>query len=71
MDPQQWLNELLTELQARRLPRRYVTRLMRELSDHVMDGWEKTMNTDVRVFAAPHDHPVSYTHLTLPTTERV
>jgi hypothetical protein len=29
---------------------------MRELSDHVMDGWENTMNKDVRVFAGPDDH---------------
>ena len=55
MDPQRWLDEVRNELQTRRLPRRYVTRLMRELSDHVMDGWEKTMNKDVRVFAGPHD----------------
>src|SRR6188768_1690570 len=56
MDPQRWLDEVRKELQTRRLPRRYVTRLMRELSDHVMDGWERTMNKDVRVFAGPHDH---------------
>ena len=55
MDPQQWLDEVRNELQTRRLPRRYVTRLLRELSDHVTDGWEKTMNKDVRVFAGPHD----------------
>jgi hypothetical protein len=56
MDPQRWLDEVRKELQTRQLPRRYVTRLMRELSDHVLDGWEKTMNKDVRVFAGPHDH---------------
>ncbi|OAI57493.1 hypothetical protein AYO47_01750 [Planctomyces sp. SCGC AG-212-M04] len=55
MDPQRWLDEVRKELQTRRLPRRYVTRLMRELSDHVMDGWENTMNKDVRVFAGPND----------------
>ncbi|HVJ86464.1 MAG TPA: hypothetical protein VM452_12520 [Caulifigura sp.] len=55
MDPRQWLDEVRDELQTRRLPRRYVTRLLRELSDHVTDGWEKTMNKDVRVFAGPHD----------------
>lgn len=53
MDPQQWLNELRTELQSRRLPRRYVTRLMRELSDHVTDGWENPMNKDVQVRPGP------------------
>jgi hypothetical protein len=56
MDPQRWLDDVRRELQTRRLPRRYVTRLMRELSDHVTDGWENTMNKDVRVFAGPHDH---------------
>jgi hypothetical protein len=55
MEPQRWLDEVRNELQMRRLPKRYVTRLMRELSDHVLDGWETTMNTDVRVFAGPHD----------------
>lgn len=55
MDPQRWLDEVRKELQTRRLPRRYVTRLMRELSDHVTDGWENTMNMDVRVFAGPND----------------
>ncbi len=49
MNPQQWLDEVRKELQTRRLPRRSVTRLMRELSDHLTDGWEQTMNTDVRV----------------------
>jgi hypothetical protein len=56
MDPQRWLDEVKKELQTRRLPRRYVTRLLRELSDHVTDGWENTMNKDVRVFAGPNDH---------------
>lgn len=53
MDPQQWLNELRTELQKRRLPRRYVMRLMRELSDHVTDEWEKPMNKDDQRNADP------------------
>ena len=48
MDPQRWLDEVRKELQTRRLPRRYVTRLMRELSDHVRDGWETPMNKDVQ-----------------------
>jgi hypothetical protein len=56
MDPQRWLDEVKKELQTRRLPRRYVTRLLRELSDHVTDGWENTMNKDVRVIAGPNDH---------------
>ncbi|HVJ66355.1 MAG TPA: hypothetical protein VM510_00145 [Caulifigura sp.] len=55
MDPQRWLDEVRNELQTRRLPKRYVMRLMRELSDHVLDGWETTMNKDVRVFDGPHD----------------
>jgi hypothetical protein len=46
MDTRQWLNELETELFQRRLPRRYVTRLVRELSDHVLDDREKVMSTD-------------------------
>lgn len=46
MDPQSWLNELEKELQQRRLPRRYVMRLMRELSDHVMDELEKPMSKE-------------------------
>jgi hypothetical protein len=53
MDPQRWLDEVRQELQTRRLPRRYVTRLMRELSDHVMDGWERTMSKDARVVLNP------------------
>ena len=53
MDPQQWLSELRTELQTRRLPRRYVARLMRELSDHVMDGWENPMSKDARLSPGP------------------
>ncbi|AMV20643.1 hypothetical protein [Planctomyces sp. SH-PL14] len=46
MDPQHWLDQLRTELQTRRLPRRYVTRLLRELSDHVTDEWENPMSKD-------------------------
>jgi hypothetical protein len=46
MDPQRWLNELQLELQKRRLPRRYVMRLLRELSDHVTDEWENSMGKD-------------------------
>jgi len=53
MDPQRWLDELRTELQVRRLPRRYVTRLMRELSDHVTDEWEKPMSKDAHVQPGP------------------
>lgn len=56
MDLQRWLDEVRNELHTRRLPRRDVTRLLRELSDHVTDGLENTMNTDVRVFPAPHHH---------------
>ena len=46
MDPQPWLSELEKELQQRRLPRRYVMRLMRELSDHVTDELEKPMSKE-------------------------
>lgn len=46
MEPHRWLAELEMELQRRRLPRRYVTRLVRELSDHVMDAWEISMIKD-------------------------
>lgn len=46
MDARQWLNELQTELFQRRLPRRYVKRLIRELSDHVLDDQERPMSTD-------------------------
>jgi hypothetical protein len=53
MDPQRWLDDVRNELQTRRLPRRYVTRLMRELSDHVLDGWERTMSKDARVVLSP------------------
>jgi hypothetical protein len=53
MDPQRWLAELRTELQTRRLPKRYVTRLMRELSDHVTDEWEKAMSKDAQMTPGP------------------
>lgn len=53
MDPQHWLEELRTELQTRRLPRRYVTRLLRELSDHVTDGWETPMSKDAPPVPGP------------------
>lgn len=46
MDSQRWLDELRMELQKRRLPRRYVMRLLRELSDHVTDEWENPMSKD-------------------------
>ncbi len=62
MDPHQWLNDLRTQLQTRRLPRRYVARLMRELSDHVTDGWERPMSKDAQLrpgplerLGSPHD----------------
>lgn len=53
MDPQHWLEELRTELQTRRLPRRYVTRLLRELSDHVTDGRENPMSKDAPQVPGP------------------
>lgn len=53
MVTRRWLEDVQTELSARRLPRRYVTRLMRELSDHIHDGLENPMSTEARVFSNP------------------
>jgi hypothetical protein len=55
MDSQRWLEAVRTELSARRLPRRYVTRLMRELSDHIHDGMENPMSTEARALSNPID----------------
>ncbi|MCC9606287.1 hypothetical protein LOC68_18630 [Blastopirellula sp. JC732] len=46
MDQQQWLAELKQELRKRRLPKRYVTRLLQELSDHVTDDRENRIGED-------------------------
>lgn len=53
MDPQQWLDDVRTELNARRLPRRYVARLLRELSDHVTDDGERSMSQDAEERPGP------------------
>jgi hypothetical protein len=55
MVTQRWLEDVQTELSARRLPRRYVTRLMRELSDHIHDGLENPMSMEARAIMNPVD----------------
>ena len=46
MDARHWLRELRQELVRRKLPRRYVDRLVMELSEHLSDVTEDAMRTD-------------------------
>jgi hypothetical protein len=46
VDALRWLEELRHELARRKLPRRYVKRLVVELSDHITDFMEDSMSTD-------------------------
>ncbi len=44
MDTSQWRSQLASELRARKLPRSYVRRFLREIHDHVLDLQEAEMN---------------------------
>jgi hypothetical protein len=48
VDAQPWLEELQHELDRRKLPRRYVARLLGELSNHFTDFMENQMSTDAQ-----------------------
>lgn len=48
MELERWLEELRQELGRQRMPRRYIKRLVGELSDHFTDFMEDSMNKDVQ-----------------------
>ncbi len=54
MDALRWLEELRHELARRKLPRRYVKRLVVELSDHITDFTEDSMSTDAQDLHNPN-----------------
>ncbi len=48
MEIERWLDQLRQELERQRVPRRYINRLVGELSDHFTDFMEDSMNKDVQ-----------------------